>query len=37
MVPLGLLVLSYEYAWVRRRRRRAAIWWGRRRTPRKVR
>ncbi|HEY4192750.1 MAG TPA: hypothetical protein VGM46_08895 [Mesorhizobium sp.] len=32
MVPLGLLVLSYEFASVRRLRRRFVIWWGRRRT-----
>jgi hypothetical protein len=31
MVPLGLLVLSYEFAFVRRLRRRMALWWGRRR------
>ena len=31
MVPLGLLVLSYEFAWVRRRRRRFQVWWERRR------
>ena len=31
MVPLGLLVLSYEFARVRRWRRRAAVWWERRR------
>ncbi|WP_431192840.1 PGPGW domain-containing protein [Tianweitania aestuarii] len=31
MIPLGLLVLSYEYAWVRRRRRRVSVWWGRKR------
>jgi uncharacterized membrane protein len=31
MIPLGLVVLSYEYAWVRRRRRRYSVWWGRRR------
>jgi hypothetical protein len=31
MIPLGLLVLSYEFAIVRRARRRVAIWWGRRR------
>jgi purine-cytosine permease-like protein len=27
MIPLGLLVLSYEFAMVRRWRRRSAIWW----------
>jgi hypothetical protein len=32
MIPLGLLVLSYEFAFVRRLRRRLALWWGRRRT-----
>ena len=36
MVPLGLLVLSYEFATVRRWRRRFGVWWatrrGRRRT-----
>ena len=30
MIPLGLLVLSYEFATVRRWRRRAAVWWERR-------
>jgi hypothetical protein len=31
MVPLGLLVLSYEFATVRRWRRRTVLWWERRR------
>lgn len=31
MIPLGLLVLSYEFATVRRWRRRLAVWWERRR------
>ncbi|WP_087587084.1 hypothetical protein [Nitratireductor soli] len=31
MIPLGLLVLSYDIASVRRRRRRLAVWWNRRR------
>lgn len=31
MLPLGLVILSYEYAWVRRHRRRVSVWWGRRR------
>ncbi len=31
MIPLGVLVLSYEFASVRRFRRRGAVWWGRRR------
>ena len=30
MVPLGLLVLSYEFAAVRRLRRRFVVWWERR-------
>ncbi|MET3661118.1 hypothetical protein [Aquamicrobium ahrensii] len=30
MIPLGLLVLSYEFARVRRWRRRSAVWWERR-------
>lgn len=33
MVPLGLLVLSYEFAMVRRHRRRFVVWWERRRRP----
>ena len=31
MIPLGLLVLSYEFASVRRWRRRFVVWWQRRR------
>lgn len=31
MVPIGLLVLSYEFALVRRHRRRFVVWWERRR------
>ncbi len=31
MIPLGLLILSYEFARVRRWRRRSAVWWERRR------
>lgn len=31
MIPLGLLILSYEYAMVRRWRRRSSIWWAERR------
>lgn len=31
MVPLGLLVLSIDLAFVRRRRRRISVWWARRR------
>jgi hypothetical protein len=34
MIPLGLLVLSYEFAAVRRRRRRLVVWWERRKTTR---
>ena len=30
MIPLGLLILSYEFAFVRRMRRRLALWWARR-------
>jgi hypothetical protein len=33
MIPLGLLVLSYEFALVRRHRRRVRVWWERRRRP----
>ena len=33
MIPLGLLVLSYEFAAVRRHRRRFVVWWERRRRP----
>lgn len=33
MIPLGLLVLSYEFASVRRFRRRTVVWWERRRRP----
>lgn len=35
MVPLGLLVLSYEFATVRRWRRRFVVWWERRRQARR--
>jgi hypothetical protein len=31
MVPLGVLVLSYEFASVRRFRRRVTVWWEKRR------
>ncbi|EKF17860.1 hypothetical protein NA2_15369 [Nitratireductor pacificus pht-3B] len=31
MIPLGLLILSYDIASVRRRRRRLAVWWSRKR------
>ena len=30
MVPLGLVILSGEFAAIRRLRRRLALWWGRR-------
>ena len=33
MIPLGLLVLSYEFAAVRRHRRRFVVWWERWRRP----
>ncbi|WP_372493051.1 hypothetical protein [Aliihoeflea aestuarii] len=28
MLPLGVLVLSYEFAMIRRWRRRGTVWWG---------
>jgi len=31
MLPLGILVLSFEYHPIRRFRRRFEVWWGRRR------
>ena len=31
MIPLGVVVLSYEFASVRRWRRRVVLWWARRR------
>ena len=31
MIPLGLLVLSHDFAVVRRLRRRLVVWWERRR------
>jgi len=31
MIPLGLLVLSYDFASVRRLRRRMQVWWASRR------
>nr|WP_233713882.1 hypothetical protein [Aquamicrobium zhengzhouense] len=31
MIPLGLLILSYEFALVRRWRRRSAVWWAQKR------
>ncbi|OBZ94185.1 membrane protein [Pararhizobium polonicum] len=31
MVPLGLIVLSHDLAFVRRQRRRLSVWWGRKR------
>ncbi|WP_244479334.1 MULTISPECIES: hypothetical protein [unclassified Rhizobium] len=30
MVPLGLVVLSHDSAFIRRKRRRTAVWWERR-------
>ena len=30
MIPLGLLILSYDIASVRRQRRKVAVWWNRR-------
>jgi hypothetical protein len=35
MIPLGFLVLSYEFPTIRRWRRNVVIWWGRRRMERK--
>jgi len=35
MIPLGLVVLSYEFASIRRWRRNMIVWWGRRRAARK--
>lgn len=37
MVPLGLLVLSVDFAIARRWRRRTSVWWGRRRQARRAR
>ncbi|MCV0398030.1 MAG: hypothetical protein K5872_22975 [Rhizobiaceae bacterium] len=34
MLPLGLLVLSYDFAVARRWRRRLAVWWERRKAAR---
>ncbi len=31
MIPLGVIVLSYEFAAFRRMRRRGTVWWERRR------
>ncbi len=30
MIPLGLLILSYDFAAIRRLRRRLEVWWGNR-------
>lgn len=35
MIPLGLLVLSHDLAFVRRQRRRLAVWWEKRKARRK--
>ena len=37
MIPLGVLVLSYEFAMVRRWRRRFELWWAERRGRRRAR
>jgi len=37
MIPLGVLVLSYEFAIVRRWRRRFELWWAERRGRRRAR
>ena len=31
MIPLGVFILSYEFAFIRRLRRRIVVWWERRR------
>jgi purine-cytosine permease-like protein len=36
MLPLGILVLSFEYHLIRRFRRRFEVWWGRKRRKRSV-
>ena len=36
MIPLGLLVLSYEIATVRRWRRRLVVWWEKRKAARQA-
>ena len=35
MIPLGLLVLSFDFPAARRLRRRTVVWWGRRQRARK--
>jgi hypothetical protein len=30
MIPVGLLILSQEYGWLRRMRRKFVLWWARR-------
>jgi purine-cytosine permease-like protein len=37
MIPVGLIVLSYEFATVRRWRRRSEVWWAERRGRRRAR
>jgi hypothetical protein len=37
MIPVGLVILSYEFATVRRWRRRSEIWWAERRGRRRAR
>jgi purine-cytosine permease-like protein len=37
MIPVGLIVLSYEFATVRRWRRRFEVWWAERRGRRRAR
>ncbi|MEH6727874.1 MAG: hypothetical protein V7703_17115 [Hyphomicrobiales bacterium] len=31
MVPVGLIILSYDVSFIRRRLRRISVWWGRKR------
>jgi purine-cytosine permease-like protein len=35
MIPLGVFVISHEFAMARRYRRRSVVWWGRWRRPRR--
>ena len=33
MIPLGILILSYDIAFVRRLRRRVVVWWSKKDGP----
>ncbi|MBX9450907.1 MAG: hypothetical protein KL801_03360 [Mesorhizobium sp.] len=37
MIPVGLIILSYEFATVRRWRRRSEVWWAEKRGRRRAR